>query len=230
MLKRLLDSPAVQAAAGGLIATYLRLVHRTNRWTIEPDDLYENLDPELPVIITVWHGQHLLVPFLRRPYHEARVLISRHRDGELNAQAVKRLGAGTIRGSGDMRGRFHAKGGVTAFRAMLDALAEGVNIVMTADVPKVSRKAGTGVVRLAARSGRPIVPVAVATSRRIALNNWDRTAFNLPIGRGAIVAGSWVRVPAEADDTGLEAARRQVEENLNAATARAYEIVDKRNG
>jgi hypothetical protein len=38
-------------------------------------------------------------------------------------------------------------------------------IVLTADVPKVARVAGLGIVTLAKHSGCPIIPVAMATSR-----------------------------------------------------------------
>ena len=38
-------------------------------------------------------------------------------------------------------------------------------------------------------AGRPILPVAVVTSRRIELDNWERSAINLPFGRGALVGG-----------------------------------------
>ena len=97
---------------------------------------------------------------------------------------------------------------------------------MTADVPKVSRVAGLGIVKLAQMSGRPIYPVAIATRRRIVLDNWDRTTINLPFSRGAGVAGAPIHVPEDADDATLELARRAVEEALNAVTARAYEMVD----
>ena len=43
-----------------------------------------------------------------------------------------------------------------------------------------------GIVTLARLSGRPIVPVALATSRRKVLEKtWDKTTINLPFGRGA---------------------------------------------
>ena len=42
----------------------------------------------------------------------AKVLISRHRDGEINAVAAERLGIGTIRGSGTHGPDFAKKGGV----------------------------------------------------------------------------------------------------------------------
>ena len=95
------------------------------------------------------------------------------------------LGIDTIRGSGAHGPDFSGKGGVFAFNAAVRALEEGYSVAMTADVPKVSRVAGLGIVKLAQLSGRPIYPVAIATRRRIVLDNWDRTTINLPFGRGA---------------------------------------------
>jgi lysophospholipid acyltransferase (LPLAT)-like uncharacterized protein len=115
---------------------------------------------------------------------------------------------------------------VFGFNALVRALKEGVNVAMTADVPKVSRVAGFGIVKLAQVSGRPIYPVAIATRRRIVLDNWDRTTVNMPFGRGACVAGAPIYVPADADTATLELARRAVEEALNAATSRAYNLAD----
>src|SRR5207245_232479 len=138
------------------------------------------VEPDLPGILTMWNGQHFMMPFVKRAHHRGKVLISRHRDGEINAIVAQRLGIEVIRGSGDPGGRFDRKGGVVAFREMLAALAEGYNIALTADVPKVARVAGLGIVTLARESGRPIFPVAVATSRRLELANWDRSAINLP--------------------------------------------------
>ena len=139
----------------------------------------------------------------------------------------ERLGIGTIRGSGAHNGEFHRKGGAAAFTEMLQALNEGYNIAMTADVPKVARVAGLGIVKLAQHSGRPIYAVAMASSRRIELDNWDRSAINLPFGRMAIVASNAIKVPQNSDDAALEAARQLVESELNRVTARAYEIADR---
>jgi lysophospholipid acyltransferase (LPLAT)-like uncharacterized protein len=216
----------VQATIGTLAAHYLRLVWKTSRFTLEPADIYEVMAPEQPVILAMWHGQHFMMPFVKRAQHRAKVLISRHRDGEINAIVAQRLGLAVVRGSGDPGGRFDPrKGGVGAFRQMLAALAEGYNMALTADVPKNARVAGLGIVMLARESGRPIIPVAVATSRRIELENWDRSAINLPFSRGAIVAGDRIRVPAGADEASLETCRREVESRLNAVTARAYALV-----
>ena len=226
--RRIARSPMVQRFIGLLAAEYLRLVWRTSRLTIEPANLYEAVEPRQPVIIAMWHGQHFMVPFLSRG-HRVKVLISRHRDGEINAYAAQRLGIGTVRGSGDHGRRFDLKGGVGAFKSMLTALAEGYNMALTADVPKVARVAGLGIIKLARFSGRPIYPVAVVTSRRIVLNNWDRSAINLPFGRVAIVSSDPVMVPADADDTVMEQCRAMVEQQLTRTTDRAYEIVDRKD-
>ncbi len=228
--KRITAAPWAQKALGIVASDYLRLVWNTSRFVFEPEDLYERIVPEMPFVLTMWHGQHFLIPCLRRKEQRFKVMISRHRDGEINAIVSERLGVKAIRGSGDHGREFHRKGGVSAFKAMLGALDEGYNAALTADVPKVSRVAGLGVVMLARASGRPIFPIAVATSRRIELDSWDRSAVNLPFSRGAVVMGQPIRVLADADDDGLESARRAVEAGLNAATDRAYDIVDRHRG
>ena len=224
--KRIAASGPVQKTIGVLAAEYLRFVYMSSRLVTEPTDIYERVVPDLPVIMAMWHGQHFMAPFVKRDEHRAKTLISRHRDGEINAIAAERLGVETIRGSGDHGSGFHRKGGVSAYKEMLQALADGYNVALTADVPKISRVAGLGVVKLARDSGRPIYPVAIASSRRVELNNWDRSAINLPFSRLVGVVGEPVRVSSEADDAGLEAARHAVEISLNAATARAYAIAD----
>lgn len=220
----------MQKTIGVSVAEYLRFVWNTTRFVLEPEDIYEEVAREMPIIVAMWHGQHFLIPFVRRPEHRVKVLISRHRDGEINAIAAERLGVGTIRGSGDHGTEFTRKGGLSAFKEMLTALEEGYNVATTADVPKVSRVAGMGIIKLAQMSGRPIFPIAVATHRRIEFDTWDRTALNLPFGRGARIAGKPIRVAADADDAALERARQAVEDSLNAATRRAYEIADGGGG
>ena len=227
--RRIASSLAAQRVIGFLAAKYLRLVWYTNRLVIDPADIYERVEPDQPVIIAMWHGQHFMVPFISRG-HPAKVLISRHRDGEIEAAAVRRLGIGVVRGSGDHGGRFDLKGGVGSFTAMMTALVEGYNMALTADVPKVARRAGLGIVKLAKLTQRPVYPVAVVTSRRRHLRNWDRTTVNLPLGRMAIVSTDPVVVPADADDAAMEKCRLLIQERLDWVHERGYAIVDRKPG
>ncbi|MBX3519477.1 MAG: lysophospholipid acyltransferase family protein [Xanthobacteraceae bacterium] len=228
MWRKIRTSNAFRRILGRSVASYLRLVWKTQRVTLEPADLYEWIDGELPLILTFWHGQHFLAPFVPKSHHRAKVMISRSYDADVNAIAAEALGIGTIRGSGTHRKNFHEKGGVAATRQMIETLEQGINVAMTADVPKISRRAGLGIVSIAKHSGRPIYPVAIATSRRVVMKrSWDKSSLHLPFGRAALVAGKPIAVAADSDDAALERARKQVEDELNRVTARAEELVGR---
>jgi len=232
LVKRLSRSRPVREAIGFAVARYLGLVRRTNRFVMEPADAYDTIGLAMPVIAAMWHGQHFMIHFAKRPQDRAASLVSRSGDGELNAIALKHLGVRAIRGSAEA-GRRTAnrrdRGGVAALRGMLRALADGEMVVLTADVPKVSRVCGPGIVALAQLSGRPIVPVAVVTSRRIDFKSWDRASLGLPFGRGAMVLGEPIAVARDANAAALEAARLEVERGLDAVHARAYALVGARD-
>jgi lysophospholipid acyltransferase (LPLAT)-like uncharacterized protein len=228
LVRNVLRSSWLQRAVGFLAAEFLRLVWLTNKFSFDPPEVYEIVEPQQPAIFAFWHGQHFMTPFVKtKDSHRGKVLISRHRDGEFNAIAAERLGIGTIRGSGDHGSAFHRKGGVGAFKEMVRALEENYNIALTADVPKRSRIAGLGIIMLARESGRPIMPFAMVTSRFVRLHNWDRTTINLPFGRGALVGGEIIMVPPDADAETMEELRARLEATLNDATRRAYAQVGR---
>jgi lysophospholipid acyltransferase (LPLAT)-like uncharacterized protein len=215
---------------GFLLAQYLRFVRRTNRFTHEPADLEAVLGGNAPVIVAMWHGQHLMIPFVwPKSIARAAALISRHRDAAAQASALRHLGVMPVRGSGGRSHRVRDKGGVPAMLALRRLLDEGVTIAMTADVPKRARVAGRGIVALARLTGRPIAPIAVVTSRRFDFRSWDRASLGKPFGRGAMVVGEFIHVPADADPSALEAARLAVQDGLDAVHARAYAIVGARD-
>ena len=223
LLRNALRSAWVQRAAGFIAAEFLRLVWLTNKFRFDPPNVYEIVEPQQPVILAFWHGQHFMTPFIKtKEIHATKALISRHRDGEFNALAAERLGIATIRGSGDHGSAFHRKGGVGAFKEMVRALEENYNVALTADVPKRSRVAGLGIIMLARESGRPIMPLAIATSRFVRLNNWDGTTINMPFGRGILAGGEPIEVPPDADGETMERLRARLEATLNDATRRAY--------
>jgi lysophospholipid acyltransferase (LPLAT)-like uncharacterized protein len=221
MLKRLGRMKFVQETLGLLLAAYIGLVRRTNRFTLEPADLDGAIAGQTPLIVAMWHGQHLMISFAwPRSIARMAALISRHGDGGVNAVALRRLGVQPIRGSG--AGAKRQKGGAPAMRELLRALADGASVAMTADIPKRARVAGAGIVTLARLSGRPIAPTAVVTSRRFDFKSWDRASLGKPFGRGAIVVGELIHVAADADEAAMEEARKAVEAGLDAVHARAY--------
>lgn len=228
MLKSLVRSEAAIATASRLLAAHYWFVRKTNRIVRAPEvDFYAPFDNNHAVIVALWHGEHFLIPFLGRKDKGDRFipLTTYHRDGEILTRAGMHLGIEYfLRGAGDHGGEFLRKKALQAFTGMMRELKKGGNVVVTADVPKVARVAGLGIVTLAKHSQCPIVPLAMATSRTHRLSNWDRTCINLPFGRMGVVRGEEIRVPHDADDAALEAARTRVQDDLNVVTERAYAL------
>lgn len=228
--KPLAQSRFAKAAIVSLFVQAMRFIRLTNR-TVPGSIRFEGSDYEKlePGIIALWHGQHLLMPAAYPSRRGLVAMVSRSADAELNAQVIERFGIETVRGSGGRDDARHLdKGGAKALIALKKSLTAGKNVCMIADIPHgTPREAGMGIVLLAKLSGRPIFPAALATSRRKVLEkSWDKTTVNLPFGRLAIAAGRPICVDAAADEAEMERKRREVTDELNAATAKAYSLVD----
>lgn len=210
--------------AGGTLGRYLGLVRSTSRLITDPKDLESALLPHTPAIVALWHGQFLLSVRVRPPGFKLSIILARHGDAEVYAQAIAGEGVPLIRGAG-AAGRQKDKGGAQAMRLALTALKDGYSFGMTADMPPgPARRAGIGIVMISKHSGRPIIPLAVASRRYVALKTWSRMTINLPFGTIAAVYGKPIYVPRDADKEQLEAYRQQVEDELNRVTSRAYAL------
>jgi 3-deoxy-D-manno-octulosonic-acid transferase len=225
MLKRLLASKPAVAFTSAFTSAYIRLVYATSTIKREPADTDARLFDQHPQILAMWHGQFLLLPHLKpkRPA-EVKAMVSRHGDAALIGAVLRHFGMDLIRGAGAGK-RKRNRGGATAMRESLRALASGATVAMTADVPPgPARRAGEGIATLASMSGRPVMPFAIATRRFLALPTWSAFTINLPFSTLAIVIGDPVKVPADADADAIEAGRRAIERALSAVTARAYRL------
>ncbi|MBI1366300.1 MAG: DUF374 domain-containing protein [Alphaproteobacteria bacterium] len=212
-------------AASFAIAAYIRLVDATTRWRIVGREFADPL-LEAPdgFILAFWHQRLLMSPLLRRETSKrVYMLISHHRDGEIIADAVKGFDIDFIRGStADPRKKFKQKGGAPAIAQMIAALQAGAIVGVTPDGPRgPARKVQPGVIKLAQLSGAPILPVSYAVTRGRFLDSWDRFLLALPFSRGAFAAAEPLRVPVQADAGAAEAARRELEQRLDEAGARA---------
>jgi lysophospholipid acyltransferase (LPLAT)-like uncharacterized protein len=175
-----------------------------------------------PLIYVVWHGRILMMPWLNarlRVSHGARaprVLVSFSRDGELMTRFVRRFGLDVVRGSS-------SRGGGTAVRALAATLAAGEDVAIVPDGPRGPREAfQPGAVALAALTGSPIVPLAVAAHPARRLATWDRFLVPLPFARCAAVFGEVVAVGRDDD---RERARAAMQRALTVVTATADRMV-----
>jgi hypothetical protein len=188
------------AAIGSLI---IRLWMRTVRYRVEtPDGVHPNETAGNRFIYAFWH-ETMLCPAGGRWRARFHVLISQSADGELIAQVAEQLGFRTVRGSS-------SRGAVGAVRAMLQR--HDGHLVVTPDGPRgPRRRVQPGVVYLAARTGLPIVPVAVSYANAWRARSWDRFAIPWPGSRLTCLAGEPIHVPPTNDKDELERHRQVVE-------------------
>jgi lysophospholipid acyltransferase (LPLAT)-like uncharacterized protein len=144
-----------------LVYLFLLLLRATLRIKhVDRQNLEEARGKAGSVIACFWHGRLLLMPFAVQAV-KAKVLISRHRDGEFIARVIRFFGLGTVRGS-------HRKeGGVSSIREMIAAANEGWSIAITPDGPKGPRyRVKEGLIELAKISQKPILPVTYGARKK----------------------------------------------------------------
>jgi lysophospholipid acyltransferase (LPLAT)-like uncharacterized protein len=215
-LKQLLKSPLAQAMLAACVAGYVRLVYRLTRWTfLHEERVGRHAATGRPFIACFWHGRMIQIPNLWRYKMPIHLLASGHRDGRLVLQMVQRFGIQPIVGSS-------SRGGTQALLTMVQVIRSGGCIALAPDGPRGPRMRATpGVITLAKLTGVPIFPVTFSTVHGRVLTTWDRFLLPLPFGRGVVIYGEPLTVPADADDAALEAARATLEARLNDMTAEA---------
>lgn len=189
------------AAAAGLVLT-LGATWRIRRLRVAEQDA--RLDRGERCIFAFWHARLLPLVFTHR-HRSIAVLISRHRDGELIARIIGRLGFLTGRGSS-------TRGGEEGVRDMLRHAREGRLLAITPDGPRgPAEHVKAGLVYLASRSGLPVIPVASAASRAWRLDSWDRFRVPGPFARVVVGYGAPIAIPAGLADEDLEPWRARIE-------------------
>ena len=226
MARSSLNKARIKRLAGRAVARYIDFVYRTSEVVRDPpeDELEDFLRAHAPAIVAVWHGQFILAPQAKPHDMPLAIILARHGDAELFADSLARFNTTLIRGAG-ANGRRKDRGGAAALRAAMRTLDQGISVGMSGDMPPgPARQSGLGIVTLAALSGRPILPLAAATSRFRVLDTWSRMTVNLPFGKLACVFGDPIYVSRDSTPVQMEAARLEVERGLNAATERAYRL------
>jgi lysophospholipid acyltransferase (LPLAT)-like uncharacterized protein len=205
------------AVAGGVAAAYLRLLARTVRVVEVEGSEKAILDAvPAPYVAAFWHDR-FAHPALAFRASGTAAMVSVHRDGELLARCLDRLGIATVRGS-------TLRGGEAALLAGVRALRRGVSLGVTPDGPVGPRHvAQPGVVVLASRGGAAIVPMSSRPRPAIRFRSWDRFLLPLPGARIEVAYGSPLRPSPGAGVDEVEAFRARLQGELERLTR----IVDR---
>ena len=214
-------SPRKRLEVAAISATGYRLMSwlgATLKWRTEG---FEHFDAIRAAghqpIMAFWHGRILPATYYFRN-RGIIVITSENFDGEWIARIIERFGFGTARGS-------TSRGGRRALLQLTRDIAAGKSAGFTVDGPRgPARIAQPGAVWLSKATGHPVLPFHLEASRHWTLNSWDRTQIPKPFATVSIVIGEPFYVPADADEQGLEAARRMLDERLLALEPRALEL------
>ena len=130
----------------------------------------------------MWHDHIVLAVFSRKTWNLAG-LISQHRDGGYLADSVLISGIQPVRGS-------TSRGGMEAVRDLLNM--PDYHLAMTPDGPRGPRRTmKEGIIYIASRSGRPVVPTALLANRCWSFpGSWTNMLIPKPFSKVLLITGT----------------------------------------
>lgn len=165
--------------------------------------------------IGVFFHRHIVVFGMIYRRLPSVVMISRSKDGEVAASALRRTAIRAVRGSS-------SSGGREALTELIDLLRAGATAGFACDGPRgPSGVVKIGCVVAAARTGVPLVPVACAIDRPVRLRTWDRMELPLPGARVAVAYGDPMFVPPGLGESDMESRRAALQADLERLHAAA---------
>jgi lysophospholipid acyltransferase (LPLAT)-like uncharacterized protein len=191
-----------------LLALFRRVFFRFR--IIDPFDILK-ISLTQPIIAVTWHNRLLYFPVCIPDAVRRRTfaVVSSSRDGQYICDLISFYHLRCLRGSSSRRG----------MNVQLEALRvlqeERCNVCMTPDGPRGPRyHLNPGVIQLASKTGLPIVPVAVNSSRSWSAGSWDAFRIPKPFSSLTLELGEPITVPDGMDAAAFEAKRLEVETAL----------------
>lgn len=208
-----------------VLAPFVRLVQHSSRIVYDPPNHLAESAALEPVIYVTWHANLLAQVVMVHPDSHIVNMTAPHPDGRMAGALSEALGATTIVAAGVSDRQKTRTGGIAGFRSMLRALKSGKSLLLSGEVPPIpGRNVAPGIVAVARLSGRPIIPVAAASTRRWVVERlWDKMQVNLPFSTIFVVAAQPVWVTADVDEA---AVMQQIKHKLDWAYAEALARAD----
>jgi lysophospholipid acyltransferase (LPLAT)-like uncharacterized protein len=194
----------------GLLAyLVIYFIGLTTRFKVEGWENWEMVTANNRVpIYTSWHNRILLSTYFWRK-RGIVVMTSQSFDGEYIARIIQRFGYGAARGSS-------TRGGVGALVEMVRLMRAGLPMGFTIDGPKGPKYvAKMGAVTLARKTGQPILPFTVISSKYLEASSWDRFQLPLPFGHAIVRIAPPIWVPSDADEKTLQAKQDELQRTLD---------------
>jgi lysophospholipid acyltransferase (LPLAT)-like uncharacterized protein len=160
---------------------------------------------------SLWHNRLLIFPLVLRrffPNRHGAALISASRDGELLSDAIQHFDYAVIRGSS-------SKLGASALLQLSDVLAAGGDVVITPDGPRgPAYELGPGIVFLAQKTGKAVLPINMEYSSCWRVKSWDRFIIPKPFSKVRVIIGQPEIIKSTADDSEFESERLRLQNTM----------------
>lgn len=215
-----LKKKMISAFAPWVAYWVIKMIGRTMRFEEVNSGIPNSFwDKGNPAIGAFWHGRLLMMPWVYRG-KRLGFLVSSHRDGQIVGRALERFGFHPILGSTN-------KNGSSALKEMVKAIQNGSDIGIAPDGPRGPRyRAHFGVIELARRTGRPVVPLSFNASKKKVFKTWDHFLLPYPFSKGVFIWGEPIYVDSNGDRDYLEQIRVLLETRLNELTEKADHFFD----
>ncbi len=186
----------------------IRLLGFSARITKQGFEHYEWLIKEKKTFLfCTWHGR-ILIPIYLHKNQEIVAMVSQHRDGEIIARILKRLGYKTVRGSS-------TRGGQRAAIEMIRALKNGAAGAIMPDGPTGPRHVlKPGTITIAQKSGAYLLPLTFSAKKFIRFKSWDRFTISLPFSKCLAFYGEPIAIPGKMTPVEFENIRRRIEKKM----------------
>ena len=200
---------------------YVLTVYKTSKVNLKNRKKIDSLlERNESFIYSFWHDQLLMCPLTWQSNSNIKVLISKHRDGDIIAQLISNLGFEAIRGSTHKTNKIKNKGGLLSARKMIKSLKNGISIGISPDGPKGPRhKVSEGILSISRLSESVILPVGIGFKKKWVLNTWDKFIIPKPFNEITVIWGD--PMPAITNEKNNNQFRTKLESKMNNLTAQA---------
>ena len=221
MIKYFSSFRLIQTLISLIGSIYVLTVYKTSKVNLKNRKKIENLlERKESFIYSFWHDQLLMCPLTWQSNSSIKVLISKHRDGDIIAQLISNLGYEAIRGSTHKTNKIKNKGGLLSARKMIKSLKNGISIGISPDGPKGPRhKVSEGILSISRLSKSVILPVGIGFKKKWVLNTWDKFIIPKPFNEITVVWGD--PISAITNEKNNHQFKIKLESKMNNLTAQA---------
>ena len=215
--KKILKNFVVQCFLGFFTSMYIYFVKFTSKIHYEnlsiPKEFWKNNEP---FILAFWHNQLMMISFSWMIKKKINILASGHSDGRFGAIVGKYFNLNNIQTSNKTK--------MMSLRPIFKLLKENKYIGITPDGPRGPKEeVSEGIIKIAKKSGVPIIPIGFWSSKNLQLKSWDSFLITLPFSKCSFVWSKPIKIPFDLKEKKIFHFQKLIQSKLNQCIKKAKE-------